>query len=417
MEKQKDLIRRVGTGILAFAVLLLLIGTKNYLLFHIAIESASVFIAFSLYIIGTRTYRFSENSMLLFISVAFFYVALLDSAHLLTYKGMNLIPGATTNIATQFWIAGRLLEISSICIVPLFLRRRPVKLWLHLGFGAITALLAASIVSGIFPACYVDGVGLTPFKKGAEILIVLMGAFALIQLKRTRAHTGENVSGYVSLAIVFMMASELCFTFYVDVYGALNGLGHLFKVISYGLLWELVIEEGLNKPYEHMFKNVYQKSIRDQLTGLFNRSGLEEMAKAMFDRAKRFPAAFVVMVLDLDNFKSINDDFGHPEGDLALNEFGKLLRSSFRESDLLARMGGDEFIVFLDGGIEGATLAENRLQQAVAEWKRINPRRRAIGVTLGMALRPVGSDMDLATLLAEADAKMLRDKVRKRGAR
>jgi diguanylate cyclase (GGDEF)-like protein len=414
MEKRDESIGRLGAGVITAIIVALLWATKNFLLFHVVIEGASIFIALSIYVIGTRTHRFSKSSMLLYISVAFFYVALLDIAHTLSYKGMNLIPGATTNIATQFWMAGRLLEVSSICFVPLFLHRALRRSSLHLGFLAITAFLAASIALGIFPICYSEGAGLTPFKKILECLIILMAGFALIQLRRTHPGPKWGDTGYIAWGIIFTMASELCFAFYSDVYGALNGLGHVFRVIAYGLFWTIVIEEGLTRPYEHMFKNVYQRSIRDQLTGLFNRSGLDEMAKAMFDRAKRFPAAFALIIMDLDNFKSINDDFGHPEGDLALNEFGKILRASFRESDILARLGGDEFIVLLDGGIESAMLAEGRLQNAVSSWKGGNRRREAIGVTLGMAERPAGSERNLPDLLSEADMKMLANKAAKR---
>jgi len=263
----------------------------------------------------------------------------------------------------------------------------------------------------------VEGVGLTLFKKVMEYLVILLAVLCAVFQNKAIPDTGRKIPSYIRLALTFFIISELSFTLYVDVYGALNAFGHLLKLISYGFIARMVIGEGLDKPYEYLFKEVYQKSIRDSLTGLLNRSGLEEIAHTLFVREKRYPSTFACIFMDLDNFKSINDRFGHAEGDLALIEFSKLLRSSFRESDLLARVGGDEFAVLMEGGLPGASLCETRLQQAVATWTGDNPFRASIGVTTGVVLRPSGSDKSLLELLAQADEEVRRFKLLKKGVR
>jgi diguanylate cyclase (GGDEF)-like protein len=71
----------------------------------------------------------------------------------------------------------------------------------------------------------------------------------------------------------------------------------------------------------------------------------------------------------LDNFKMINDEYGHPEGDLALAVFGKILIKCFREHDLFARVGGDEFVALLEDGEDITLAAKGRLEDAVKAWK------------------------------------------------
>jgi diguanylate cyclase (GGDEF)-like protein len=417
MQDPKPLIKQVSIMLVGSTALVLIWWTQSYLLYHSIVEIIGIVIGVSLYIIGTHTYRFSKNNVLLFLSVAFLYIAVLDGLHLFTYKGMNVISGATTNQATQYWIAGRLLQIFSISLSPLFLNRQVRINRLHITFFAITTLVVGMISAGYFPTCYVEEVGLTPFKKAMEYLVIFLAALCFVFQDKLIPNTGRKIPSYIRWALAFFIASELSFTLYTDVYGVFNAFGHLMKLISYMFVARMVIGEGLEKPYEYMFKDIYQRSIRDQLTGLLNRSGFEEMVQTLFTQEKRYPKNFAFIFMDLDNFKSINDRYGHAEGDLALIEFSKLLRSSFRESDLLARVGGDEFAVLIQGGIAEATLCETRLQQAVAYWTQSNPFRTSIGVTTGVVFRPSGSDISIFELLAQADEEVRRFKLLKKGVR
>jgi len=90
-----------------------------------------------------------------------------------------------------------------------------------------------------------------------------------------------------------------------------------------------------------------EQSVRDQLTGLFNRRYLEETMKRELKRAARKNYSLGVMMIDIDNFKVYNDYFGHAAGDAVLREFGQLLIRNIREEDIVCRYGGDEFIIVL----------------------------------------------------------------------
>jgi len=98
------------------------------------------------------------------------------------------------------------------------------------------------------------------------------------------------------------------------------------------------------KQYE---EKLYLLSITDELTGLYNRRYFMEALVAEFKRAKRYKRTFSILMVDIDNFKAVNDKFGHNAGDVALLEISSILKSRLREADKLARLGGEEFGVLL----------------------------------------------------------------------
>ena len=90
-------------------------------------------------------------------------------------------------------------------------------------------------------------------------------------------------------------------------------------------------------------------ALRDELTGLYNRRGFFALIEHQLKLAKRKKTGMFLLYADLDDLKSINDTWGHREGDVALIETAKILRKNYRESDVIARIGGDEFVVFPAG--------------------------------------------------------------------
>jgi len=159
-----------------------------------------------------------------------------------------------------------------------------------------------------------------------------------------------------------------------------------------------------------------QLASTDQLTGLSNRRGFELLAQQALAMCQRAGQPASILMLDLDDFKAINDEHGHEQGDRALVEFSQLLLQVFRESDVVSRPGGDEFCVLLTGSCEGeAQVALQRLHDAVAQQNRCSDRPYSLAFSGGVTLCSSGErNLKLDEVLNMADARMYEEKREKR---
>nr|MBA2690789.1 GGDEF domain-containing protein [Burkholderiales bacterium] len=156
-----------------------------------------------------------------------------------------------------------------------------------------------------------------------------------------------------------------------------------------------------------------QVSRTDALTGLLNRRGLNEAAEGWLCASATSPHPLVVMFADLDNFKMVNDTKGHAEGDRVLVQIATTLRECLRSSDLVARYGGDEFVLLLPEITLGeAAHIARRIQTAVHDWFVDNA--LSCGISIGFTAVPP-AESDLEKVLATVDHLLYRSKAERAG--
>jgi|GEM_PF-806511 len=253
-----DARRRSGTygPAIGFFIPLILVsilaasGFGNYLLFHTLAELFSVMVAVLGALVVWQTYPFSRNDFLFYLAIGLFWCAAIDLAHTFTYKGMIRLDGiGGADESTQFWLAARYLQAFVTVTAPLFLRRRLNPALAVIGLGAAALLLGVLVVDGRFPAAYLPGSGLTPFKIVSEYVIAATFVIALFCLWRERRLVDEEMYRLLSLSIIFTILSELCFTLYADVYGLSNMVGHVFKLLAYWYLFVAIVRTTLETPF------------------------------------------------------------------------------------------------------------------------------------------------------------------------
>lgn len=257
--------------------ILVFIAQENYLLFHSLAELFSIVIAFGIFVIGWNSRSYFKNNYLLFIGIAYLFVAFFDTLHTLAYKGMGVFKGFDdNNLPPQLWLVARYLESISLLIAPFFfkLKLRYKPLILSLSVISLTALYSI-FYARIFPTCFVSGSGLTPFKRVSEYVIDIILLFALLFLYKRKEHFDAGVLQLLTLSIVCTMATELCFTVYVHLYGISNLVGHFFKIFAFIFMYMAIIETALKKPYNLLFKELQDRSDKlesreKQYRSLFN---------------------------------------------------------------------------------------------------------------------------------------------------
>ncbi|HHJ13717.1 MAG TPA: GGDEF domain-containing protein [Gammaproteobacteria bacterium] len=179
----------------------------------------------------------------------------------------------------------------------------------------------------------------------------------------------------------------------------LNLFGGTILVYSYVLMGRI----------EHSRCELERSSSLDTLTGLLNRRALMEVAGDMFQRLGRpGQRGFVLLFADLDRFKQVNDELGHPAGDLVLREFAHIVQRSIRDEDTAGRFGGDEFIILLEGvSVRQAKEVVARIQRQVERWARDND--IDFSVTFGLGEAPTHGQ-SFQQLLEQVDQALYHSK-------
>lgn len=155
---------------------------------------------------------------------------------------------------------------------------------------------------------------------------------------------------------------------------------------------------------------------QDGLTGLFNRNTFVELSRRELDRAQRQGSATTILLLDLDFFKRVNDTWGHPAGDAVLRHVAALASATVRSTDLVGRLGGEEFIVLLpnttaEAGYRLAEKLRQRLEASVVLWEGT---RIPVTASFGLSSTTVEAKLDFDTLYTEADKALYLAKQRGR---
>ena len=163
-------------------------------------------------------------------------------------------------------------------------------------------------------------------------------------------------------------------------------------------------------------KELERLTRQDGLTGLFNRNTFVELSRSELKRAQRQGSATTILLLDLDHFKRVNDTWGHPAGDAVLRHVATLASTTVRSTDLVGRLGGEEFIVLLPNtsAEAGRKLAEKlrlRLESAPVPWEKATI---AVTASFGLASTTPEEKRDFETLYTEADKALYLAKQRGR---
>jgi diguanylate cyclase (GGDEF)-like protein len=162
------------------------------------------------------------------------------------------------------------------------------------------------------------------------------------------------------------------------------------------------------------YEKLRRLSLRDELTGLLNRRGFVALVEQQLKIAKRQERPTLLLICDMDGLKKINDTHGHAAGDAALSEAAAILRGTFREADIVARIGGDEFAVLqVDNTPGDASATIDRLQGNLAARNAARPGHCALAMSVGAVRCAPDTALSLEQLIVQADNAMYGHKKRK----
>ncbi len=195
-------------------------------------------------------------------------------------------------------------------------------------------------------------------------------------------------------------------------YGREDHLSEQESSIIRSVLSVMVMVVGSSKALTRTLSELEYYSVHDPLTGLHNRRYFNDLLAYELERSERFGHEFSILMLDLDDFKDVNDTYGHPCGDAVLKQVAETMRVGMRRGDITTRIGGDEFAIILtETGRVGALIAaetlRNRLKESVFETA--DGRRFHVTASIGIVTYP-GDAVTIADLTAGVDVGLYRAK-------
>ncbi len=298
---------------LIFSSLLFLIYLSsfyNYLLFHTVAELSAIIISIGIFIIGWNSKAYLKTSFFLIIGVSFLFIGIIDLVHTLAYAGMNIFIDFTSNLPTSLWIVARYWQALSL-LLALILFNKKINLYylVFLNFIFLIILMEA-IFSGIFPLCYIEGVGLTPFKIINEYIIDIIFIISLIWFYILRKEFDKKIRVYIIISTISTILSEIAFTFYIGVYDFSNLVGHLLKIVAFYYMYKAIIKTGIKEPYDLLFRKL--KLSEEELKIRAER--LEDMASFPLENPN--PVLRVNEALIMSANKASQEVFNTEEGNL-----------------------------------------------------------------------------------------------------
>ncbi len=170
----------------------------------------------------------------------------------------------------------------------------------------------------------------------------------------------------------------------------------------------------LNTERKKMITTLQNLTLEDSLTGLYNRRGFTTIAKQYLQLADRKKMSMYLLYIDLDNLKKINDTYGHSKGDFILVALAEVLQKTFRQSDIKARIGGDEFAIFpIDNHIKGVNSTIARLKKNIDDYNASTENQPLLSVSTGISSYNPAQPCSVNELLIKADSLMYEEKRRK----
>jgi len=212
--------------------------------------------------------------------------------------------------------------------------------------------------------------------------------WSLVVFKKERTQVANRLLGIV----ITLLLCSVVLTYFVALQRQLSAESYI---------------TGKRREAEGRAREMARRADTDALTGVLNRMGFNEAMSRELSRARRYQQALSVAILDIDHFKKVNDEFGHPVGDQVLVRTANLLSSCVRESDTVARWGGEEFAVIAPATTEqGAASLAEKLRSIMAAT-HLGPKE---AVTASFGVAELGPDDTVDTLLQRADAALYRAK-------
>jgi len=234
------------------------------LLFHTLAELFSVVVGILMLVIALNTRQFTKNDFLLYLGIGYFWIAVLDTFHTFTVKGIPFFNITDAEITLHLWIYARFFQAILILTALLFLKKR-LNASLVLYGGAVLTAVLVWISFQLSQPVMIDANGLTAFKVGVEYAVIFILCISIFLYISQRKLLAPKVLVYMIISMLLTISAELCFTLYTDFHGIPFVIGHLFKFLSFWMIYQAIVKTLLTDPFSFLAKSSKENQERFEL--------------------------------------------------------------------------------------------------------------------------------------------------------
>ncbi len=333
------------------SIFLIVISFLDYETFHFLTDFFSIFIGLMMFIIAINSRVFSSKSIYLVLAVSYLYVTSFELMHLLTFTGVGVF-GENLNHSYQYFASARMYEAISLVIVFLFINK-PEKLNYKLSniIGASVFIGAVLLIHfEMLGPHYIVGIGQTTLEIIANYITSLLFIVSIFLIYRSNLE--KNQKDLLILVLILKAVAQILHIYFIDVGDIFQITAMMFRFASYAGLYIVFIRQTVNNPYMNVYKLFETKekelislSQRDSLTGVYNHSLTFQRIEETILKIGSDYKNLCVILFDIDNFKQINDTYGHMKGDEILTQITSAFDKLGFQDQLVGRYGGDEFVL------------------------------------------------------------------------
>jgi len=249
-----------------------IMGVATFITWHNLFEFTSILVSVSVFLVAYYSYEQTGKFRSIYLGSIFLTVALVDTFHTLSYKGMPdfFIPNTSANTATTYWIISRFIIAVGFLFAGDFIRiRKNINKYVFLivpFFIGISILISVTWFPDIFPTMYEEGVGLTNFKKNSELVIIFLFFISGARFVYRYFLNKETLELVAAFSMVLSVYSEMAFTQYSSVYDIYNYLGHIYKFLAFFAIFRVIFITNIRRPYIELYEAKHKiKSYADNL--------------------------------------------------------------------------------------------------------------------------------------------------------
>lgn len=238
-----------------------IMNVASFLTWHNIFETSAIVVSISIFLVSYYTYSQTGRLRTIVLGSLLLLSALVDFFHMLSFKGMPAFftENLSANRATTFWIIGRLFAVLFFLLAVFMNKDARSKVnknifTLSAVILAVVILVTVTYYPGFYPAMYIEGTGLTPVKIILEYIIIFFMVIAAVNALIGYIRHNDKLSALLCGAIILSVFSEFAFVNYNQVYDIYNYLGHIYKAISYVVIFRVAFVRNVDQPYIELYE-------------------------------------------------------------------------------------------------------------------------------------------------------------------